>query len=130
MGWWNKLIRDKTEKEKEKKREVIKEALKGKDQEKALANLDNEPWVKVLNVDVNPENISQGFFELDWNEAFVEMLAQNGYTGATPEEIVDAWFTDLCRGIARTVNSDGFVVDEDVIRLSDLQKAENNKKKK
>jgi hypothetical protein len=37
--------------------------------------------VKVLQVNVNPENPRNGFFELDWNDEFVNMLKQNGYTG-------------------------------------------------
>ena len=39
------------------------------------------PWVKVLNMNVNPENPRNGFFELDWNKEFVNMLQQNGYQG-------------------------------------------------
>ena len=67
-------------------KKVIANTLQGTDKEKALANVDNEPWVKVLNVDVNEENVSQGFFELDWNEQFVEMLVENGCTGSSSEE--------------------------------------------
>jgi hypothetical protein len=40
-----------------------------------------EPMVKVIQVNVNPENPKNGFFELDWNDEFVNMLKQNGYTG-------------------------------------------------
>ena len=111
-------------------KKVIANTLKGTDKEKALANVDNEPWVKVLNVDVNEENVSQGFFELDWNEQFVEMLMENGYTGESPEDTVNTWFTDVCRGIIREESAvDDFVVDEDVIRTSDLNKKELNKEK-
>ena len=110
-------------------KKVIANTLQGTDKEKALANVDNEPWVKVLNVDVNEENVSQGFFELDWNEQFVEMLVENGYTGNSSEETVNAWFTDVCRGIIREESADDFVVDEDVIRTSDLNKKEFNKTK-
>jgi len=110
-------------------KKVIANTLQGTDKEKALANVDNEPWVKVLNVDVNEENVSQGFFELDWNEQFVEMLVENGYTGNSPEETVNGWVTDVCRGIIREESADDFVVDEDVIRTSDLNKKEFNKTK-
>ena len=58
-----------------------------------------EPMVKVLQVNVNPDNPKNGFFELDWNDEFVNMLKQNGYTGASEEEIVDRWFQSLCRTI-------------------------------
>ena len=58
-----------------------------------------EPMVKVLQVNVNPDNPKNGFFELDWNDEFVNMLKQNGYTGESEEEIVDRWFQSLCKTI-------------------------------
>ena len=58
-----------------------------------------EAWVKVLNMNVSPENPRNGFFELDWNDEFVNMLKQSGYEGGTEEEIVDRWFQTLCRTI-------------------------------
>lgn len=58
-----------------------------------------EPMVKVLNVNVNPDNPRNGFFELDWNDEFVNMLQQNGYQGNSQEQIVDLWFQSLCRTI-------------------------------
>ena len=56
-------------------------------------------WVKVHNMNVNPDNPRNGFFELDWNKEFVNMLQQNGYQGDTEEQIVDRWFQTLCRTI-------------------------------
>ncbi|MBR19661.1 MAG: hypothetical protein CMA64_05900 [Euryarchaeota archaeon] len=67
--------------------------------EKELATKKNEPWVAVLDTKVNPENIKNGFFELDWNNEFVEKLIDAGYTGASPEEIVDGWFKTIARQI-------------------------------
>ena len=58
-----------------------------------------EPMVKVLNMNVNPDNPRNGFFELDWNDEFVENLKQHGYLGQSDEEIVDRWFQTLCRTI-------------------------------
>ena len=58
-----------------------------------------EPWVKVLNMNVSPDNPRNGFFELDWNKEFINMLTQNGYKGKSEEEIVDKWFQTLCRTI-------------------------------
>lgn len=67
--------------------------------EKAVATIKGEPFVRVLNVDLEKEKPSQGFFELDFNEHFVEYLANSGYEGVESDEIVDAWFSDLCRNI-------------------------------
>ena len=63
------------------------------------AKKSEEPIVKVLNLNVNPENPRNGFFELDWNDEFVNMLKQNGYEGGSDTEIVDKWFQTLCRTI-------------------------------
>ena len=66
---------------------------------KAKKGKSEEPMVKVIKVNVNPENPRNGFFELDWNNEFVNMLKQNGYQGETEEQIVDGWFQSLCRTI-------------------------------
>jgi len=66
---------------------------------KEIATEKKEPWVAVLDTHVNPDNIRNGFFELDWNEYFVLQLRTAGYQGATDEEIVDQWFGELCRNI-------------------------------
>jgi hypothetical protein len=71
---------------------------------KEAANAKKEPWVAVLNTHVNPDSPRNGFFELDWNEYFVLMLRNNGYTGVTDEEIVDQWFSDLCREVGSEEN--------------------------
>ena len=65
-----------------------------------------EPRVEVLNMNVNPDNPRYGFFELDWNDEFVNMLKQNGYEGASQEEIVDRWFQTLCRTIGNEQGQD------------------------
>jgi hypothetical protein len=67
---------------------------KGKGKKKS-----EEPVVKVLNLNVNPQNPRNGFFELDWNDEFVNMLKQSGYEGKSDEEIVDRWFQTLCKTI-------------------------------
>ena len=74
---------------------------------KTAATANKEPWVAVLQTHVNPESPRNGFFELDWNEYFVLMLRNNGYTGITDEEIVDQWFSDLCREVGSEENVPG-----------------------
>lgn len=67
---------------------------------KDLATEKKEPWVGCLDVQVNSENVRNGFFELDWNEFFVQELRRAGYTGQTDEEVVAAWFSDVARNSA------------------------------
>lgn len=93
------------EAEAEEKRKAHEEEAKRLAEEEATAKLSpkeratkaGEPWVDVLQTHVNEDNIRNGFFELDWNNIFVEQLRQTGYgTEADPEEeIVDRWFRDI-----------------------------------
>lgn len=68
--------------------------------EKELATSKKLPYIKVLETQVDRKNPSNGFFELDWNEFFVDDLKKAGYTGTTDEEIVDKWFKALCQSVA------------------------------
>jgi nicotinamidase-related amidase len=67
---------------------------------KETATAKGEPWVNVVDVHFDKDKPSDGYFELDWNQHFVKKLMEAGYSGQTEEEIVDAWFTALCRGIS------------------------------
>jgi|TARA_Y100000389_G_C17458570_1_gene519917 hypothetical protein len=74
--------------------------------EKEKATRAGEPWVSILNVDINPEDINNGAFEMDWNDKFVLNLIKAGYKQSeddTDEEIVDRWFQQVCRNIALEV---------------------------
>lgn len=73
---------------------------------KEIATAKKEPWVAVLNTHINKDNIRNGFFELDWNEYFVLELRSAGYKGSSDEEIVDAWFSELCRNIGTETGID------------------------
>lgn len=76
------------------------------DSPKEQATYNKQPWVGVLETHVNPDNPSNGFFELDWNEYFVVQLKSHGYDGPTEESIVDAWFQNLCRNIGNEAGMD------------------------
>jgi hypothetical protein len=82
--------------EKARVEEESLEVLKKKDP-KAYATKKKEPWVSVLDVKVNQDNVRNGFFELDWNEYFIQDLKRAGYgeEGDVDEEIVDRWFRDI-----------------------------------
>ena len=68
---------------------------------KAEATKKKQPYIAVLDVQMKKDNPKNGFFEPDWNEYFVRDLRLNGYSGASEEEIVDAWFKELCGNIAK-----------------------------
>lgn len=67
---------------------------------KKIATLKGEPWVTVINMDFTKGNSLEGSFELDWNQPFVDKLKAEGYTGPTPDNIVNQWFMEVCRNVA------------------------------
>lgn len=84
---------------KPKKVDPPKPELSAKDQ----ATMADEPYVSIVKVDIDPNNINNGMFELDWNDKFVINLIKSGYKikdTDTDMEIVDRWFTQVCRNIA------------------------------
>lgn len=69
---------------------------------KELATERGEPWVEILSMDIDPNNLHQGSFELDWNEIFVARLVKAGYMikpTDTDAEVVDRWFQNVCRHV-------------------------------
>ena len=88
--------------------ELRREALQ---QEKDLATKNGEPWVAVLDTQVNADNIRNGFFELDWNNEFIEKLLDAGYSGESNEEIVDAWFRTI---VTQMLSEEGLDTDRDM----------------
>ena len=67
-----------------------------------------EIYIDAIKTHVDPNNISHGFFELDWNSFFIDELRRNGFglDGDAEEEIVDRWFRELCIGVASEQNID------------------------
>jgi hypothetical protein len=86
-----------------KKKPQVKEAPKPKKKsEKDLATERGEPYVAMLSMEVDPDNLHQGSFELDWNEKFVANLVRAGYQmkpDDTDNDIVDRWFQAVCRNV-------------------------------
>ena len=89
-------------KKKPAKVEVPRETKALKKTEKEIATEKGEPWVGILSMDIDPDNLHQGAFELDWNDKFVANLVRAGYQGKpedTDAEIVDRWFQNICRHV-------------------------------
>jgi hypothetical protein len=89
--------------EKKKPTEAKTETPKPKKKsEKDLATERGEPYVAILSMEIDPENMQQGAFELDWNDKFVSNLIRAGYQMSPKDndaDIVDRWFTAVCRNI-------------------------------
>jgi|SRR5210317_196550 len=70
---------------------------------KEIATAKGEPYVSILSMEIEPDNIDNGAFELDWNEKFIANLVRAGYQQKPNEEehvIVDRWFQTVCRNVA------------------------------
>ena len=66
---------------------------------KAAATAAGEPWVGVLSIDLDPNDLGNGSFELDWNDTFLARLVKAGYQGKNDVDIVDRWFQTICRSV-------------------------------
>jgi hypothetical protein len=85
----------KPRKPKEKKVEVQLTA-------KEKATMAGEPYVNILSMDIDPNDINSGAFELDWNDKFILNLVRAGYKMSeddTDNDIIDRWFQAVCRNV-------------------------------
>lgn len=70
--------------------------------EKQLATERGDPYIAILSVDLDPDNIGNGAFELDWNDKFLANLIRAGYQskpGESEHIIVDRWFRSVCQNV-------------------------------
>ena len=58
-----------------------------------------EPYVNVVQVELDPDDVGNGAFELEWNDIFVARLIKAGFKGKDDAQIVDQWFQSICRNI-------------------------------
>ena len=87
---------------KKKPVERTEEPNEVKKTEKELATERGEPYVNILSMEVDPNNMSQGAFELDWNDKMISNLVRAGYQmnpTDTDADIIDRWFTQVCRNV-------------------------------
>ena len=86
--------------------------INASERDKRVATANDEPYIKVLQVDFESAQPNVGSFELDWNASFIDILSEAGYTGSADEAIIDAWFNDVCRNILmEDFNDQNFVAD-------------------
>jgi hypothetical protein len=85
--------------DKNKYSEKIIEKLSDKD----LATKENQPYISITKIDIDPNDMSNGSFVLDWNDKFIANLMRQGYQtdkNDTDSIMVDRWFQTVCRNIA------------------------------
>src|ERR1700676_2165252 len=79
--------------------------------EKGRSNVLGQPYVTVIKVHMDTEKPSDGYFELDWNDKFIEQLIDAGYVAETQELMVKLWFDEVCANVAR---ENGAVFPEEI----------------
>ena len=87
---------------KEDKEKVIRVPKAPEKTAKQIATEKNEPYVAIVTMDIDPENLHQGAFELDWNEIFIARLVKAGYMMKPTDadsDLVDRWFQNVCRHV-------------------------------
>ena len=91
---------------------------------KELANERDEPYIAILSMDIDPENLHQGSFELDWNEKFISNLVRAGYMmkkDDSDSDIVDRWFLNVCRNVVlETYEQEQAMNPQRYVRSKDL----------
>ena len=100
MGFFDRFKKKPEPKPKEEK--VIRVPRAPEKTAKQIATENNEPYVAILNMDIDPNNLHQGAFELDWNEIFIARLVKAGYMMKPTDadsDIVDRWFQNVCRHV-------------------------------
>jgi len=101
MGLFDRF-RNKKKQKPQKENEIAQPKKKSDKTAKELATEQGEPYVAILSMDLDPQNLHQGSFELDWNEIFVARLVKAGYMkdrNDTDADIVDRWFQNVCRHV-------------------------------
>ena len=110
MGIFDKLFGKKPEPVKVEAPKKEKKPRKPKEKkvdvglsDKEKATMAGEPYVNIMKMSVDPNDIHNGEFELDWNDKFVINLIKAGYKMKEDEPdtvVVDRWFQSVCRNIA------------------------------
>jgi len=110
---------------KERKPRVKKDEPKLSDKE--IATQAGEPYVAIVKMELDPNDVNNGAFELDWNDKFVLNLIKAGYKQRdddTDQLIVERWFQYTCRNVALELyeqqQADPANRDMRVVRTKDL----------
>jgi hypothetical protein len=105
LRWWktseeirNEVL-DQVRKEREEERIIEQKRIEEQQEEekKIAEEKTKEPWVDIRGI---MEDSKHGIkVDLDWNDAFVDYLRENGINGADDEIVVQKWITMLYRDL-------------------------------
>lgn len=98
----NKILQKPAKKHKITQTETKSDKSVPKKTPKELATEQSQPYVAIVSMDINPDNLHEGAFELDWNDKFIANLVRAGYQmhpNEADDVIVDRWFQNVCRHV-------------------------------
>jgi len=80
----------------------IKAEQEAKEEAEKKLRESSDPWVDIKAIVHDPEKGVQ--IELDWNEAFIEYLKANNYTGVDEEAIIQKYLAVLTQNIVEDMD--------------------------
>ena len=90
---------------------------------KELATDRGEAYVNIISMDIDPNGMGMGSFELDWNAKFIADLVRHGYMmdqNDTDADIVDRWFTNVCRNVVLETYEQYEAMSNRVVKTRDV----------
>ena len=69
-----------------------------------------EPWVEIKGIVQDPERGIK--IDLDWNDAFVKHVRQNGYTGVDDNSVIQRYVAVLAKQVAEDMADDQYNENE------------------
>jgi hypothetical protein len=106
-----------------KKKKIAAVATEQVKSAKQIATEKGEPYIDIVSMEVDPSDISNGAFELDWNDKFVADLIRHGYqqdARDTDADIVDRWFTAVCRNVVLETFEQHEAMNQRVVKSRDV----------
>lgn len=58
-----------------------------------------EPYIEIVTMEVDYNNLNNGSVEFEWNTLWTDQLIRAGYKGKTDADLVDQWYTNICRNV-------------------------------
>jgi len=90
---------------------------------KEIATEKGEAYVNIISMEIDPNDMQNGSFELDWNDKFVADLVRHGYQmdpRDTDADIVDRWFTAVCRNVVLETYEQYEAMNNRVVKSRDV----------
>lgn len=69
------------------------------EQRRDAATARGEPFIAIADMEVDYTTLTNGSFSFIWNDLFLARCMKRGYQGNVDHDLVDQWFTAVCRNV-------------------------------